>query len=80
MGAKSNPHDDQDWCRVMAGRGRQKGCYVYIPRNALDLSLIAPPSEKCPESHPGPIVDMPLFYKIVPWGKNRVIVAFRRET
>ena len=67
-----------EW-RKAQRRGREKGCYVYIPRNALALSLVAPPSEKPSESRPGAITEGSLLYRIVPWGKNRVIVAFKEE-
>ena len=76
MANSDGGHDDTEWRKAQRNR-REKGCWVYISRNTLALSLVAPHSEKPPESRPGPITGS-LFYRVLPWGKNRVIVAFKQ--
>lgn len=68
--------DAKLWRKAQQG-AREKGCWVYVPRNALDLSLVPAPSVEPSESAVRGM-EAGLFYKILPWGKNRVIVAFKR--
>ena len=69
--------DPIEW-RKSQQHGREKGCWVYIPANALALSLTKGSPKKPSESRPGPIAEG-LLYRILPWGKNRVIVAFESK-
>ena len=71
---RANSRDKTDWRRPTQ-HGRQKGCYVYIPLKALEVSLRPSLFATLSESSPGAI----LRYQARPWGKNRVIIAFEER-